>query len=179
MLLSIADMFQPDESLIELVGRTSIIYLALLVTLRAIGRREMGTLGLPDLLMVVLLADGVSNGLSGQYNSVTGALVVSATIIAWNYALDALAYHVPVVNRLMEPSPLKLVERGRMLPRNMRREFMSEEELRRHLRSQGVEDLRKVKLACMEPDGRLSVILFDDTDASTEARPPDDKRVPI
>lgn len=172
----ISDLFKLDVNAVDLVVRASVIYLVLLIALRVLGRREMGTLALPDLLVLVLIADGVSNGLGGQYSSVTAALIVGGTLVSWNYILDLLSYRIPTVRRLLEPPPLTVIADGRFLTRNMRKEYLSEEEVRRHLRAEGVEDPRAVKRACLEPDGRLSVILFDEK--KDAPHPPPEKHVP-
>jgi uncharacterized membrane protein YcaP (DUF421 family) len=170
MSWDLADLFRVDVSLVELVVRTSIIYLMLIALMRMIAQREMGALQLPDLLLVVLVADGVQNGMSGDYGSVTGALVVALTLVSWNYALDWLAYHSRFMRRLIRPRELKLVEDGRLLRRNMRKEMITEEELWNHLRVQGVERLSEVKRVCLEADGELSVLKHDRTDAQPPRR---------
>ncbi len=162
MSIDIIELFRLDVSALELVLRVSVIYLTLLVAMRVISRREMGAFEAPELLMIILIADGVTTGMTGEYHSVTGALIVAGTLIGWNYVIDWLIYHVPLVERLLRPSTLKLVENGRMLRRNMRREMVTEEELRSHLRQQGIEDIAQVKFACMEADGELNVVKRDD-----------------
>ena len=155
-------LFRLDTSLVELVVRTSVVYLALIFGFRVLGRREMGALEPTDLLLIVLIADGVQNGMAGEYGSVTGALVVAGTLIGWNWVLDYLSYRSELARRLLEPRQLKLVEHGRMVRRNMRREHITEDELRSQLRVEGIEDLGEVKEACLEPDGELSVIKYQD-----------------
>lgn len=161
MSIDIAEMLRLDVSAVELIVRPSVIYLLLIMAMRVVTRREMGALELPDLLMIVLIADGVQNGLSGPYQSLTGALVVAATLIGWNYVLDAVAYRFAFFRKLVQPAPLKLVENGRILRHNMRRELVTVDELRSQLRARGVEDIRDVKAAYLEPDGEMSVITFD------------------
>ncbi len=161
MSIDIGEMLRLDVSAVELAVRTSVIYLLLVTAMRVVTRREMGALELPDLLMIVLIADGVQNGLAGQYQSLTGALIVAGTLIGWNYMLDALAYRFAFFRKLLRPAPLKLVENGRMLRHNMRRELVTVDELHHQLRTHGIEDLRDVKVAYLEPDGELSVITFD------------------
>ncbi len=63
--------------------------------------------------------------------------------------------------RILRGSPLKLVENGRMIRKNLRREFISVEEIQGHLRAQGIESVKEVKVAFLEPDGELSVIKRD------------------
>ena len=164
MGVDLGALFRLDVSAVELMLRTSVVYLGLVAIMRVFGRREMGTLEMADILIIVLIADGVQSGMAGEYTSLTGAGIVAGTLVAWNYALDALAFYVPAVRRLLRPRPLKLVEDGRLIRRNMRRELVTREELEYELREQGIDDIGKVKLACMEPDGNLSVVQTEQSD---------------
>ena len=177
--MDIGELFRLDANILELVIRASVLYLGLILGFRVLSRREMGSLELSDMLLVVLIADGVQNGLTGEYQSVTGGLVVAATLIGWNYALEALAYRFTFVRNLLSPSQLKLIEKGRMLRRNMRKEFISEDELRSQLRAQGIEDFGEVRLACLEPDGELSVFPFKDKDKDQDRPKAQHRRPPI
>jgi len=170
------ELFKLGVSPLELVIRTTVIYLSLLIVLRVVSRREVGSFELPELLMIVLVADGVQNGMVGEYSSITGAGVIAGTLIGWNYLLDWVTFHSRFARRLIRPAPLKLVEDGRLQRRNMRRELITEEELRNHLRVQGIEDIAEVKLACMEPEGELSVVKKD-KGGSAEQHPPRARRV--
>ena len=151
-------MLMPDSSPFEMILRGSIMYLVLFVLLRVILKRQAGTLGMTDLLLVTLLADASQNAMAGEHHSVPDGIVLVSTLIFWNYFLDWLSFRSPLFRRLIEPAPLLLVRDGQMLRRNMRRELISEEELMSQVREQGVDDLSKVKQAFMERDGRISVI---------------------
>ena len=156
-----AQIFKPDTPPLEIFLRGSIVYLALFTLLRLVLRREAGTIGMSDLLVVVLIADAAQNAMAGNYNSVPDGILLVATIIFWSFALDWLGYHVSWIGRFVNPPPLPLVRNGQLLRRNMRRELVSEEELMSHLRQHGVMDLDAVQLACMEGDGRISIITRD------------------
>ncbi len=93
-----------------------------------------------------------------------------ATIVCWNYALDWLGYRVPWLQRFLRPPALLLVKDGRMLPRNMRRELITKDELMSHLREQGTDNLADVKEAYMEGDGRISVICREVQTSGTPER---------
>jgi uncharacterized membrane protein YcaP (DUF421 family) len=151
-------IFLPGTPLIEIIIRGSVMYLALFVLLRVILKRQAGTLGMTDLLLVTLLADASQNGMAGDYKSLPDGIFLVATIIFWNYALDWLSFKSARFQRLIEPAPLPLVKNGQLLHRNMRRELISKAELMGQLREQGVSDLSKVKEAYIESDGRISVI---------------------
>jgi len=60
--------------------------------------------------------------------------------------------------RLLAPAPLSLVKNGRMNRRNMRREFITEEELRSQMRLQGITELEEIKHACLEATGDISIV---------------------
>jgi uncharacterized membrane protein YcaP (DUF421 family) len=160
VIVDLDTLFRLDTGALELIVRTSVIYLTLLAGLRLLGRREMSALELPDMLLIVLIADGVQNGLAGEYHSVSGALIVGGTLLGWSYALDLLSYYLPPVRYLLRPGPLILVADGRLVRRNLRREWITADELMAQLRTQGVEDLREVRRAYLEPDGELSVFRF-------------------
>jgi uncharacterized membrane protein YcaP (DUF421 family) len=129
-----------------------------------------GTLNLGDLLIIVLIADASQNAMSAGYTSVTDGLILVGTIVFWSYALDWLAYHFPRFERLLHPPPIILVRDGKMVARNMRRELITVDELMSHLREQGVKELKEVKNASMEGDGRISVV----THENQQSRPQDE-----
>ena len=147
--------------ILELILRGSLVYLVIFVLLRFVLKRVTGTLNIGDLLIIVLIADASQNAMSAGYTSVTDGLILVATIIFWSYFLDWLAYHFPRFERLLHPPPLPLVREGQMLARNMRRELITVDELMSHLREQGVTDLKEVKTASMEGDGRISVVTHE------------------
>lgn len=155
------ELFVPTHSAAEMFLRGTIMYLALFVLLRVILKRQSSGLGVTDLLVVVLIADAAQNGMARDYRSVTEGVVLVATIIGWDYALDWLGYRFPTFQRLVRPAPLTLVEEGRMLRGNMRRELVTREELMAQLREQGVASVEDVRWARMEADGRISVIKKD------------------
>ena len=152
--------FVPTVGLLELVLRASVIYLGILAALR-IFRRDAGSLNMADLLVAMLVADAAQNALASSYDSVTEGLVLVGTIFGWSHVLDRLAYKHAWISRLLHASPLLLVVDGRLQRRNLRAEFISQDELNEQLRKQGIERLEQVKRCYLEPDGGLSVIRAD------------------
>jgi len=141
-----------------LIVRGTAIYWFLFVLFRFVLRRDAGSMGIADLLMIVLIADASQNAMAGSYESVSDGFVLVATLIFWNYLFDALAYRSERLRRFLQPQPLLMVKDGRMLRRNMRRELVTDEELQAMLRENGIEDMSEVKSAHMESDGQISVI---------------------
>lgn len=156
------EVFVPTDSLLEVVVRGTIMYLALFFAMRFLLKRHAGELGLADILVIVLVSEAAQNALVGEAKSVTEAFLLVGTILFWSFALNWLSYHYPVVARLTGAGPLQLVKDGRMNLGNMRRELITKDELMSQLREQGIDDLAKVKSACLEGDGSFSVIRKDD-----------------
>ena len=151
-------IFYPDTPLLEIILRGSLMYIALFAMLRVILKRQTGTLGMTDLLLITLLADAAQNAMAGEYKSLPDGIVLVATIIFWNYAFDWLSFKYEWFARLIEQPPLPLIKNGKMLRRNMRQEFITEDELMSQLREQGLDDITKVKAAYLESDGQFSVV---------------------
>lgn len=155
-------MFALQTPALEILLRGSLMYLALFTMLRVLLKRESGTTGMTDLLVVVLIADAAQNGMAGNYLSITDGLLLVAVIIGWSFLLDALAYRWRWAERLIRPRPLPLIVDGVILRRNLRRELITTDELMGQLRQQGIGDVTDVQRAFMESDGDFSFVLKKD-----------------
>jgi uncharacterized membrane protein YcaP (DUF421 family) len=163
-----SQIFAPSVSPLELVVRGSVMYLFLYALFRTVIKRRIGSIGVADILVLVIVADAAQNGMAGEYTSVTDAMILVGTIVAWNVLIDWLAFRSARVRRLLEPAPLLLIDNGRVLWRHLRLELVSETELRTKLREHGVEDPTEVAKAYMEPDGAVTVIKRRASDASRQ-----------
>jgi uncharacterized membrane protein YcaP (DUF421 family) len=160
----------PKTPLLEIVVRGTLTYLSLFVLLRVVLKRKSGAMGITDLLVVVLLADAAQNAMADDYRSVPDGILLTAVIICWAWSLDHLAFRYPRLRRLLYPDSLQLVRQGRILWKNMRRESISEDELRSKMRLQGIESLAEVKATFMESDGQLSFLTGEPRQAKLSDR---------
>jgi uncharacterized membrane protein YcaP (DUF421 family) len=142
----------------ELVVRGTAVYWFLVWVFRTILRRDAGSVGIADILLLVIIADAAQNAMAGEYRSITDGLILVSTIIVWNVLIDRLSSRSPRFRRLFEADKIQVVRDGRILGRNLRREYIAEEELKAKLREKGVEDVKEVKAAYFEADGAFSVI---------------------
>ena len=150
-------VFAPDTPLLELLARGSALYFGILVLMRLMPRRTGGELATMDLIFILLIAEAAAHAL-GDYTSVTDGIVLIVLFMLWNYVINALSFHVRVVEWLVSTPPLQVIRDGRLLRRNMRREFLTEEELMSHLREQGIDDVSDVKAAYVESEGKVTAI---------------------
>ena len=153
-----ADVFDIRVSVAELMLRGTLIYWLLFCIFRFILRRDVGAVGIADILLLVIIADAAQSAMAGGYTTFTEGAILVLTIVAWNWLLDWLSYRSRLVRRFAQPPRLTLVERGILQRRNLRREFITVDELREKLREHGIEDLGDVKAAFLEGDGQISVI---------------------
>ena len=154
-------IFLPDVPLLEIILRGSVMYITLFVLLRLVLKRQTGSLRMTDLLLITLIADASQNAMAGAYTSIPNGIVLASTIIFWSYTFDWLGYRFEWFRRLTEPSPLPLIQDGKLLRRNLRQELITEDEVKSQLREQGLEDWAQVKEAFMESDGHISVIPYE------------------
>jgi uncharacterized membrane protein YcaP (DUF421 family) len=151
-------LFAFNVNPLEIVLRGTVMYWFLFLLFRFVLRRDGGSIGIADVLLLVLIADASQNAMSGAYESIAEGCLLVGTIAGWNYGLDWASYHFQLVRKFAEPAPLLLVTRGRMLRKNMRRELITEEELRAKMREQGVSSLSEVASVYMESSGEISVL---------------------
>ena len=160
--MEFAKLFTFEVSPLELIMRGTLMYWFLFLAFRFVLRRDAGSFGIADLLLVVLIADASQNAMSADYHSVAEGAVLAGTLIFWNYFLDWAACRSTWVRKLAEPPPLLLIDRGRLLARNLRREHLTREDVDAQLRLNGLESMDQVRKAYMESDGSVSVIKFRD-----------------
>ena len=153
---------------VELIVRGSLIYWFLFILFRFVLRRDAGSVGVADILLVVLVADASQNGMSGSYETVAEGCVLVATLVGWNYLLDWASFRWEVVRRFTDAPPLLLIDRGRILGRNLRKEFITRADIEEQLRKHGITDIARVRAAFMESDGDFSVI----TDEAPQSEAP-------
>jgi uncharacterized membrane protein YcaP (DUF421 family) len=151
------DIFALQTPILELVVRGSVLYFAILLLMRLMPRRVEGDLALMDVLLVVLVAKAAGNAFGG-FTSVVDAIILVMVFMVCNYLVNALSYRVPFIERLLAFPPLRIIRNGELLRRNMRREFLTEEEVMSQLRQQGISNLREVKAAYVEAHGNITVI---------------------
>jgi uncharacterized membrane protein YcaP (DUF421 family) len=169
----LSGIFDLDTPILEIFVRGTLTYFALFLLLRLIFNRSSSSIGITDLLVIVLIADAAQNGMVGDYHSWTDGMLLVLTIGGWAYGLDWLAYQFPdTLGRFVHPAPRELVRDGRKVHRNLNRDLISHEELMTQLRLHGIEDIADVKRAVMEGNGEVSVI--PRTDRSDDARAPDE-----
>lgn len=144
--------------LLEVAGRTLVVYLFLVGGLRLAGKREIGQMTTFDLVVILVLANAVQNAMVGADTSLTAGLVAAATLLVVNRGMNALRTRLPWMARWFGALPTLLIEDGRFRSEAIRREEIGEDEIRMALREHGIEEPAQVSRAYLESDGTISVI---------------------
>ena len=93
----------------EIIVRASAMYWFLFFIFRFVVRRDVGAVGIGDLLVLVIVADAAQNAMAGEYRSISDGMLLVATLIGWNVLLDWLSFSFPTFRRFAVPSPILLI----------------------------------------------------------------------
>ena len=142
----------------DLVIRAAVAFLFVYLLTRVIGRRELSSMEPFDLIMLVMIGDLVQQGVTQNDFSVTGSLLVGATIGLMTIAVSYTSFRFPRLRPVLDGEPVIVVEHGTPIDRNLRRNRITHEELAAAARSNGIGSLDSVKWAVLETNGRISFI---------------------
>jgi uncharacterized membrane protein YcaP (DUF421 family) len=161
--------FPGGHVLLQIVLRTGVIYLLVLIGVRLSGKREVGQMTPFDLTLLLLLSNSVQNAMTGPDTSLTGGAVAACTLLVLNYGVAAVSGSNRRLRRFIEGEPSLLVHDGKIIESHMARERVSMDELHRALREHGINSCDQVALAVLEVDGSISCLKYDEIkpDANT------------
>ncbi len=155
--------------LLQIVLRTGVIYLVVLIGVRLSGKREVGQMTPFDLTLLLLLSNSVQNAMTGPDTSLAGGIVAASTLLVLNYLVGSVSGTNRRFRRFVQGQPSLLVHDGQVIEAHMAREHVSMDELQRALREHGIAQCKDVALAVLEVDGSISCLKYDEIkpDANT------------
>jgi uncharacterized membrane protein YcaP (DUF421 family) len=143
---------------VDIVLRSTVVYVALFIGLRLMGKRELGQMTVFDLVVVLLLANAVQNSMVGPDTSLWGGLIAAVVLLVVNKGVAVLRLQRGVWGRLLEGTPTVLVQSGQFLDPALRKEGLERAQVLMAMREHGVGDIKEVQLAVLETDGSISVV---------------------
>ena len=143
----------------ELIVRSMIIYVFLLVLIRVTGKRQVGQLAPFDLILLLVLSNAVQNAMNGGDNSVQAGLISALTLVTLNYGIGYATYRSKRLEALIEGRPQVLIHNGELYKDVMEHERLTQHELDAALRRQGVSNISHVHMAMIENNGEITVQL--------------------
>jgi uncharacterized membrane protein YcaP (DUF421 family) len=142
----------------DIVFRGIVVFFALYVLMRIIGRRELSKLEPFDLILLVILGDAVQQGLTQDDYSLTGALLAIGTIAVLQVATSYVNFHFPRLRPMLNGEPIVVVQDGKPIERNLNRERLTLEDLAESARLQGIASLDDVAWGVLETSGAISFV---------------------
>ncbi len=162
-------LFPGAHVLLEIVLRTGVIYLLVLIGVRLSGKREVGQMTPFDLTLLLLLSNSVQNAMTGPDTSLSGGVIAACTLLLLNYLVADISGLNRRFRRLIQGQPSLLVHDGKVIESHLAKEHVSMDELHRALREHGINSVDQVALSVLEVDGSISCLKYDEIkpDANT------------
>ena len=141
--------------------RTVIIYILLTVSLRIMGKRQIGELDVGDLVSTLLVSELAAIPIDDPDIPLMNAVIPILLVICLEIFLSTIKNKSAFLKRTFDGEPVYIIYNGRLLQSNLRDNRISLDELLSELRSQGVFDICEVEYAIIEQNGTLSVKKYD------------------
>jgi uncharacterized membrane protein YcaP (DUF421 family) len=142
----------------DLVFRAIALFCFVYLLTRIIGRRELSSLEPFDLILLIVIGDAIQQGLTQDDYSVTGALTVVGTFGVLQVLVSFISYRFPRLRPALDGEPIVVVQDGKPIEHNLRRERMTVEEVMVEARQQQVAALDDIAWAVLETSGKVSII---------------------
>ena len=162
-------MFAIEASkLLEIIARVALIYIGCFALLRLAGRREMSQLGPMDLLTMLLISEAVSPALTGGDETVTAGLLAAVALVGLAALASYLAMRSKRLDALLEGRAQILIRDGKVVPSVMRKQRITDEDLRAKLHEHGLLNVKDVARAYVEADGGITIVKRSELEESRE-----------
>ncbi|HEY2038909.1 MAG TPA: YetF domain-containing protein [Edaphobacter sp.] len=153
----IDSMFHLHLPVLEKVLRPILVYLCLVFFVRLFGKRELAQLNPFDLIVLLCLSNTVQNSIIGDDNSVSGGIIGVFSLLTINFVLTRILFRFPALNKVVEGRETVLIRDGKIDAEAVKKEALTELELKAILHKQGINDYSKVQRCVLEPSGNFYV----------------------
>jgi uncharacterized membrane protein YcaP (DUF421 family) len=142
----------------DIVIRATIMFFALYLLVRVMGKRELAQMTPFELIVLVVLGDLIQQGVTHNDFSLTGAILAIATMGFWALALSWVTYRYPKAETVLDGEPRVIVRNGQIVQENLHRDRLTRAEILSEMRLAGIGRLTDVAWAILEPQGKMSFI---------------------
>lgn len=152
----------PITFLLEVVLRSVVMFLVIMITLRASGKRGIKQLSIFELVLIIGLGSAAGDPMFYEDVGILPAMTVFLVVILMYTGITRLTDRFGWFERIMEGEPVYVLQSGKILIEGLERTGISREELFAELRVVNVEHLGQVRTVLVETSGNISVLFFDD-----------------
>ncbi|MEO5940561.1 MAG: YetF domain-containing protein [Candidatus Limnocylindrales bacterium] len=155
------------------IARTAIVYVALVVAFRVLGKSSTGQLSTIDLVVLLVIANAVQNAMVGENVTLIGGLIAAGVILVLDRGLHFVTERSSRARTLLQGEPAILVEDGILDDERMRKEGITPDELAMALRQNGLMRADEARYVFLETTGAISVIPYRDDGSGNGGQAPD------
>ncbi len=148
---------------LDVVVRSVIVYLFMVIALRIFGKKELSQLNTADIILILLISNSVQNAMVGANTSLLGGITAAFALFIINFFFKKIMLNFKFIKDLVQDKPEILIHDGKIEFKTLARIGISSDELQEAMREHGVEYYKDVKLAMFEIDGNISIISGSET----------------
>ena len=141
----------------EKILRPILVYVALIVLFRIVGKRELAQLNPLDLVVILSLSNTVQNAIIGNDTSLVGGIVGAATLLLINSVVAYLKFRSSRIETAVEGRPITLIEKGKIDQKMLKSELMTESDIDIIAHENGMEDAGDIERLVLDPNGSFLV----------------------
>jgi uncharacterized membrane protein YcaP (DUF421 family) len=145
----------------DIVLRASVIFFALYLLVRVMGKRELAQMTPFELIVLVVMGDLIQQGVTHNDFSLTASILAIATMGFWALGLSWVSFLWPEAESILDGEPRVIVRGGRIVQENLHRDRLTHAEILSEMRLAGIAHLKDVAWAILEPQGKMSFIRRD------------------
>lgn len=145
----------------DIVLRATVIFFALNLLIRLMGKRELAQMTPFELILLVVLGDLIQQAVTQNDFSLTGAILAIGTMAFWALALSWLSFYSSKAELILDGEPRVIVRDGHIVQEHLRRARLTQAEILSEMRLAGIAHLSDVAWAILEPQGKISFIKRD------------------
>ncbi len=142
----------------DLVLRAIFLYFFVFLITRVIGRRELSQLAPFDIILLIVAGDAIQQGLTQDDYSITGSVLVVGTFAVLQLLTSYASFRFVRLRPILEGEPIVIIQNGKLLDRNLKRERLTEDEVLEEARQQQITSLDDIEWAVLENSGKISFI---------------------
>ena len=143
----------------EFVLRAGVMYVTALLMIRLLGKRALGELGPFDFVVMTGVGHTVVSFALDKSIHYYDGFIILATLAGLEYLMGYLALKNQTLSNLITGRPVVLIDNGRIIRENLKKEKFNVDDLLQELRKQGIRDIDEVEKGTLESCGGFSVIL--------------------
>lgn len=147
---------------IIILCRTFIFYIMMMVFYRMMGKREVGELKIGDLIVSMLLANIIANGIDDYENNIFLTIVPVVLLVLMQIVISKVLFKYERVRKLVDGDVSVIINRGKINFSEMLKQRYNLDDLLVELRSSGIKSIEEVDYAILEVSGKLSIFQKDD-----------------